>query len=85
MTSKLLTENMRKSLLECYVRELTGDPAHPLSIKYCKPLITRGLVEVHSAANRNRFKDALCITNSGREIVEPIYNKVFKPKALAKI
>jgi len=41
---------------------------------------SKGLVEVRFTANRNRFKDRICITSTGREIVEPIYNKVFKGK-----
>ena len=71
---------MLRSLMQCYVRELAGMPAHPLATKCCKGLIARGLVEVRFTANRNRFKDSLCITSTGREIVEPIYNKVFKGK-----
>jgi hypothetical protein len=39
---------------------------------------SRGLVEVRFTANRNRFKDSLCITSTGREIVEPITIKFLK-------
>jgi len=80
---KPLTKNMMESLIECYIRELTGTPSHPLNTKYCKGLLARGMVEVRSPANGNSFQDALCVTITGREIVEPIYNKVFKTKVFA--
>ena len=73
------TKLMKESLVECYLRELNGKPSNPFNTKFSKGLLERGLLEMRPYHYLNsNLKDALYLTKSGREIIEPLYKKAFK-------
>ena len=70
---------MMQSLLECFVGEMEGRPSNPFNTKYSKGLVDRGMLEARPHLNNgSKLRDALFVTEAGKQAIEPLYKTFFK-------